>query len=169
MHEAKKVNTPSGQHFKLSSDQCSTDNEQKRLMESVPYSSGVGSLMYGMVCTRSDLSYAVSVVSRFMSIPGSTHWEALKWIMIYLKGLPDIGLLFKKRTELTQPLVGYVDSDYAGNLDTRKSVTGLIFTLYGTDISWKASLQSVVALSTTEAKYIALTEGVKDAMWLRGF
>lgn len=67
-----------------------------------------------------------------------------------------------------QPVEGFVDSDYAGNLDTRKSLTGFVFTFFGTSISWKTILQSVVALSTTEAEYIAVTEAIKEALWLKG-
>ena len=63
--------------------------------------------------------------------------------------------------------MGYVDADYAGDLDKRRSLTRYVFTLFGCTVSWKAQLQSVVALSTTEAEYIAATEGVKEAMWLK--
>lgn len=62
----------------------------------------------------------------------------------------------------------YVDSDIVGSLDTRKSITGYIFTLYGAVVSWKGNLQSVVALSTTKAKYITLAEAVKELLRLRG-
>lgn len=63
---------------------------------------------------------------------------------------------------------GFVDFDYAGCLDTRKSLTGYIFTAFGTTINWKANLPKVVALSTTEAEYMALTEAVKEAFWHEG-
>jgi len=68
----------------------------------------------------------------------------------------------------TDNVVGYVDSNYAGDLDRRRSLSGYIFTLCNSVISWKATLQSIVALSTTEAEYILVTEGVKEAIWLRG-
>ncbi|KAL5543222.1 hypothetical protein UlMin_010932 [Ulmus minor] len=64
--------------------------------------------------------------------------------------------------------MGYVDADYAGDLDKRRSLTGYVFTLFGCTVSWKAQLQPVVAFSTTETEYIAATEGVKEAMWLKG-
>ena len=64
--------------------------------------------------------------------------------------------------------MGYVDADYAGDLDKRRSLTGYVFTLFGCTVSWKAQLQPVVVLSTIEAKYIAAMEGVKEAMWLKG-
>ncbi|RVW64151.1 Retrovirus-related Pol polyprotein from transposon TNT 1-94 [Vitis vinifera] len=114
----------------------STD-EEVEYMKSVPYSSMVGSLMYAMVCTRPDLAFAVSVVSRFMSNPGKAHWEAVKWIMRYLKGSSSVCLVY-------------------GNGDVS---SGLL----------ESSLQPTVALSTTEAEYMSLTEGVKEGMWLNGF
>lgn len=63
--------------------------------------------------------------------------------------------------------MGYVDADYSGNVDTRKSLSSYVFTLFGTAISWKSTLQSV-ALSTTQTEYVALAEGVKEALWLKG-
>ena len=79
-----------------------------------------------------------------------------------------MGLKFKTSNDLQNPLVGHVDADFAGNKNGRKSITGYVFTLFGTTVSWKASQQSVVALSTTEAEYMAITEGVKEAIWLGG-
>lgn len=169
MHKSKSVSTPLAQHLKLSVDQSPKNEIERKEMECIPYASGVGSIMYGMVCSRPDLAYAISVVSRFMANPGTCHWEALKWTMRYLKGSTGLGLLFRKQEELVCQITGYVDSDYAGNLDTRKSLTGYIFTAYGTAISWKSVLQSVVALSTTEAEFIAVTEAMKEAIWLKGF
>ena len=64
-------------------------------------------------------------------------------------------------------IAGYSDSDFAGDLDRRRSLTGYAFTLSGSAISWKATLQSTVALSTTEAEYMAVTEAVKEVIWLR--
>ncbi|MCI01408.1 aspartyl-tRNA synthetase, partial [Trifolium medium] len=65
-------------------------------------------------------------------------------------------------------LEGYVDTDYADNIDTRKSLSGFVFTLFGTTVTWKANQQSVVAILTTQAEYIALVERVKEAIWLKG-
>ena len=64
-------------------------------------------------------------------------------------------------------LVGYVDSDYAGDLDKRRSLTGYIFTISGCAVSWKVSLQATVALSTTETKYMAISEAYKEVIWLK--
>ncbi|XP_073133671.1 secreted RxLR effector protein 161-like [Henckelia pumila] len=129
------------------------------------YDSGVGSLMYGMVCSRPDLAYDMSVASRFMANPLIEHWEALKWILRYLKGAVDIGLRFEKKTNYESAVVGFVDAHFAGNTDNQKSLTRYIFTLYGTAITWKSSLQYVVALSTTKAEYIALIEAMKEVVF----
>lgn len=75
-----------------------------------------------------------------MSKPGLAHSEALKWVMRYLKGAAWIGLYFSKNAYKEEALVGYVISNYVGNIDTRKSLIGFVFTLYGTAISWKSSL-----------------------------
>ncbi|KAK9067203.1 hypothetical protein SSX86_014529 [Deinandra increscens subsp. villosa] len=135
-------------------------------MEKVPYANAVGSLMYLMVCTRPDMGYAVSLVSRYISRPGKLHWNAVKWILRYLSGTKDKGLVFGANVEDTDKVIGYVDSDFAKDLDRGRSITGYLFKVAGSLVSWKAQLQPVVALSTTEAEYIALTEGVKEALWL---
>ncbi|KAK2414734.1 secreted RxLR effector protein [Trifolium repens] len=168
MSDSKVVNTPLGHHSKLSIKQCPQSEDERKKMESTPYASGVGSIMYGMVCSRPDLSYAISVVSRFMANPGQVHWQALKWVLRYLNGSLKGGLKYKKIDPGKDALEGYVDADYAGNVDTRKSLSGFVFTLFGTAVTWKANQQSVVALSTTQAEYIALVEGVKEAIWLKG-
>ncbi|KAK1417487.1 hypothetical protein QVD17_26616 [Tagetes erecta] len=83
----KPRNTPLGNHFKLSKDQSPKSEDERAEMAKVPYASAVGSLMYAMVCTRPDIAHAVGVVSRFMSDPGREHWEAVKWLLRYLKDL----------------------------------------------------------------------------------
>ena len=97
-------------------------------MSHVPYSNAIESLMYVMVCTRPDLAYVVSIVSRFMHNPGNAHWEAVKWILRYLKGSPDLGLVFDQHRVDPGGAVGYVDADYGGDLDRRRSLSAYIFT-----------------------------------------
>lgn len=123
-------------------------------MKKVPYTSAVGCLMYAMICTRPDLAQAVSVVSKYMSNPGKAHWDALKWILRYLKGTKGLGILFERKQE-EACVAGFVDSDYAGDLDKRRSTTGYVFTCGGGPVSWRSMLQAVTALSTTEAEYMA--------------
>ncbi|RVW85369.1 Retrovirus-related Pol polyprotein from transposon TNT 1-94 [Vitis vinifera] len=165
MNEAKPVSTPLGSHFKLSKEQSPKTEEERDHMSKVPYASAIGSLMYAMVCTRPDIAHAVGVVSRFMSRPGKQHWEAVKWILRYLKGSLDTCLCF---TGASLKLQGYVDADFAGDIDSRKSTTGFVFTLGGTAISWTSNLQRLLLLSTTEAEYVAATEAGKEMIWLHG-
>jgi hypothetical protein len=167
MQDAKTVTTPLGSHFRLSADLSPHTEDEQEYMTSVPYSSAVGSIMYAMVCTRPDISQAVSVVSRYMANPGKGHWQAVKWILRYLKGTMQFGLVYNGNANTGNCVVGYSDSDFAGNLDDRRSQTGYVFTLSRSAISWKATLQPTVALSTTEAEYMAVTEVVKEAMWLQ--
>ena len=112
MTRAKSVSVPFTAHFKLSAEMSPKTDEEQKHMASVPYSSAVGSLMYAMVCTRPDISHAVSVVSRYMANPGKEHWEAVKWILRYLKGTTDLGVCFDK-AKVNNTVVGFVDSDYA--------------------------------------------------------
>jgi hypothetical protein len=110
-------------------------------MAEVPYSSVVGRIMYLMVCTRPDIAHVVSVVSRYLSCPGRVHWEAVKWILRYLKSTTNAHLEFGRSNA---KLTGYVDSDFMGDLDKRRSLTVYIFILGGCAISWKATLQSTL-------------------------
>ncbi|KAH9770424.1 hypothetical protein KPL71_012371 [Citrus sinensis] len=127
--KTKLVCTPLAPYFKLSSSSCSRSQEERNYMARVSYASVVGSLMYAMVCTRPDISQAVSMVSKYMHNPGKNHWLAVKWILRYLYGTVDVGLLFKK--DCGQQCVGYCDSDFAGDLDKRRSTTGYVFILSG--------------------------------------
>ena len=166
MEMAKPVSTPLASHMRLSVSQCPSTEEEKKDMENVPYSSAVGSLMYAMVCTRPDIAHAVSTVSRFLSRPGREHWKAVKWILRYLRGTSDMKLCFGC-DDLT--LRGFTDADMAGDVDTRKSTSGYVIIFAGGAISWQSRLQKCVALSTTEAEFIAATEAYKEMLWLKKF
>jgi ATP-binding cassette subfamily B (MDR/TAP) protein 1 len=86
MHNAKLVSTPLAAHFRLSSALCPQSDHEIEYMSRVPYSSAVGSLMCAMVCSRLDLSHALSVVSRFVVNPGKEHWRVVQWIFRNLRG-----------------------------------------------------------------------------------
>ena len=126
-----------------------------------PFSNIVGTVMYKMICTRPYIAYFVSVVSRFTSSPEREHWPALKWLMRYIAGSLKLGLQYEGRN-FTSPLSRYIDFDYGGWLDTRNSMSGYIFFALGAGMIWKPILQKVVVLSTTEAKYMAALDGMKE-------
>ena len=94
--DTKTVSTPMAPHFKLKATMSPTTVEEREYMTCVPYASAAGSLMYVMVCIRPDLSQAVSMISRYMHDPGRGHWEAVKWVLRYIKGTIDVGLVFEK-------------------------------------------------------------------------
>ena len=123
MDKAKEVSCPLAAHFKLSKKQCPSTDEMEKEMQKVPYASAVGSLMYAMVCTRPDIAQAVSTVSRFMSNPGRPHWEAVKWILRYLRGSTNMKLCFGGGEP---KLIAYSDSDLPGDVDGRKSTSGYL-------------------------------------------
>ena len=103
--------------------------EKREYMIHVPYASVVGSLMYTMVCSKSNLSQVVSMVSIYIHNPGRGHWEAVKWILRYIKDIIDISLVFKMVVMGEQECIGYVDLDYARDSDKRQSTTRYVFTL----------------------------------------
>jgi len=162
--DTKTVSTLLAPHFKLKVTMSPTTIEDHEYMTRVPYASAVGSLMYAMVCTRPDFSQAVSMISRYMHDPGKGHWEAKKWVLRYIKGIIDVGLILEKDFTGKRECIRYVDSDYAGDLDKCQSTTGYVFTLSQAPVSWRSILQFTVVLSTTEAEYIAIKEAIKEAI-----
>lgn len=133
------------------------------------YASITGSLMYVMVCTRPNITYRVSLVSIYMANPGKAHWQGLKWILRYIKGFMSKVLVYGwAMSDGEVDDKGFVEFDHVGYMDTRKYLSRYVFVMFGTTISWKASLQKVVVLSTTEAEYVALTEVVKKQCVLKG-
>ena len=136
-------------------------------MSKVLYASAVGCLMYAIVCTKPDLAHVVSTISRYMANPRREHWNAVKWIFRYLKGTAEHEILFS-RQPWTNSIIGYVDADYAGDVDDRRSTTGYLFTLLRGPICWKSTLQSIVAMSITETEYMVVAEVAKEALWLKG-
>lgn len=109
MNKAKPISTPLAPHFKLTKDQSPKTETERVYMDKVPYASCVGSLIYAMVCTRPNLAQAMSIVSRLISNPGEPHWDALKWIMRYVKGSIDIGLIYDQKMSNIDLVIGYVD------------------------------------------------------------
>jgi hypothetical protein len=128
------------------------------------YSELVGGLLYLSVCTRPDISQAVGALARYMSAPTTQHWKAATGVLRYLAGTAGYGIEFGGGDA---GLVAYSDADYAGEMDSRKSTTGYLFTLHGGAISWSSRLQQTVAVSTVEAEYMAAAGAIKEGLWLR--
>ncbi|KAL9369366.1 hypothetical protein Peur_040565 [Populus x canadensis] len=109
--------------------------------------------------------YAVSLISRYMENPKEIHLLAAKRIFRYLQGTADFGLLYKKGEH--SDLMGFTDSDYAGDQDDRKSTSGYVFMLGTGAVSWSSKKQPIVTLSTTEAEFVAAASCACQAIWLR--
>eukprot|EP00253_Pinus_taeda_P021617 PITA_21617 len=137
MQDSKPVKVPISVGVKLSVENCPKTHEKVEDMSHVPYASAVGSLMYAMVCTRPDITYAVGVLSKFMSKPGKEHWTTVKWVFRYLHGTSDYGLCYQGRQGLDRVLDirGFVDADSVGDMDQRRSTSGYVFNLFGGAIS----------------------------------
>ncbi|GJS47219.1 retrovirus-related pol polyprotein from transposon TNT 1-94 [Tanacetum coccineum] len=169
VNNGKSFKIPLDGHFKLSLKDCPVRDCDVEMMSKASYSNVIGSLMYLMVCTRPDITYAVSVVIRYLANLVKNYWEAVKWILKYLRGTANVGLVYRTNRGNHMDVTGFVDSDYAKDPDKGRSINGYAFLVHGCVISWKEMLQHVVSLSTTEAEYVALTEVVKEVFWLRGF
>jgi hypothetical protein len=169
MQECKVVKVPIPVGVKLFADQCPKTHEEEEDMSHFPYASAVGSLMYAMVCTRPDIAHVVGVLSRYMSKPGKEHWTTVKRVFRYLCGTASYGLCYEGRLGLDRvvDIHGFVDADWDGDLDRRRSTSGYVFNLFRGAISWMRKRQDVVALSNTEAEYMAATHASKEEVWLQ--
>jgi hypothetical protein len=165
MEDCHPVGTPLD--GKLTEQMGPADEQEAEEMKLVPYRQAIGCLMYLMVGTRPDLAVAVSQISRFMENPGNQHWQAVKHVLRYLRGTARWSLNYLRAEGRDVELVGYCDADWAGDEDTRKSTTGYTFMMAGASITWNCKRQPTVALSSTEAEYMAACSASKEAVWLR--
>lgn len=136
-------------------------------MSKVPYANTVKCLIYLMIYTIPNLAHISNLVSRYMSKLMKAHWEALKWVFNYLKDIDNESLLFDG-TFTSQKVMMYVDSNYTGDIDRKRSLTGYLLKFGGGLVSGQAELHHVVELSFTKAEYITASEAMKEALWLRG-
>jgi hypothetical protein len=131
-----------------------------------PYHEAVGSLMYLMVGTRPDLAYYVGVLAKYVSKPTTLQWNALTRVLRYVIHTKNLGLVYRG-TDGLHPTACYVDADWAGDRETRKSMSGFVAMMSGAAVAWCARPQEVVALSSAESEYISMCAGAKEVTWLR--
>ncbi|XP_020261941.1 uncharacterized protein LOC109837959 [Asparagus officinalis] len=153
----KPVTTPIDQKFKLGAEAGEPVDRDR-------YHRLVGRLIY-LRHTRPDISFAVSVVSRYMHDPRNGHMDAVYQILRYLKSVPGKGLIFRKNGHVS--IEGYCDSELASCADDRRSTSGYCIFIGGNLVWWKSKKQSVVARSTAEAEYRAMALGVAELLWLK--
>jgi hypothetical protein len=165
LEDLKPVSIPMDTNIRLTTAQSPSTTSEFAQMRDVPYHEAVGSLMYAALGSRPDIAFAVQTVSRFSKNPGPVHWEAVKRIFRYLKGSMEWWLTFgRSRMDLT----GFMDAD-GSMAEDRHAISGYAFLIHGGAVSWSAKRQEIVALSTTEAEYVAITHAAKEAIWLRSF
>jgi uncharacterized OsmC-like protein len=163
MSNCNSVNNPIVPGCKLVKDENGKAGDAKS------YKQIVGSLMY-LLATRPDLAFSVCLTARFMDRPTEIHFAAVKRILRYLKGTVGFGILYKssrKASSEETKLNGWTDSDYAGDLDDRKSTSGYVFMLGNAVVSWSSKKEPIVTLSTTEAEFVAAAACACQCLWLK--
>jgi hypothetical protein len=138
-------------------------------MRTVDYVGAVGALMYLAIVTRPDIAYVVGVLCRFMANPGPEHWKAAKHLLRYVAGTIDFCLLHKLDPNVPDLFCTYSNADLAGNIDTGRSTTGYVVKMGTGAVSWSSKLQSIVALSTTEAEFVAAVSAGQESIWMSQF
>ena len=133
----------------------------------------VGSLMWIANQTRSDISNAVRAIARFSHNPKEVHLKAARKILEYLNATAHLGLTFRRESsledvQLEYGIETYVDADYAHKVEDRRSVSGVAVCCGGALVSWFSRTQKCVTLSTTEAEYVAMADGVKESLYVSG-
>ena len=168
MQDSKRGYLPMSHGITLSKSQCPSTKDERQRMSKIPYASAIGSIMYVMLCTRPDVSYALSITSRYQPDPDESHWIAVKNILKYLRRSKDMFLVYG-RLEDDLVVNGYTDASFQSDKDDFRSQSGYVFCLNGGPVSWKSSKQSTLADSTIEAKYIAASDAAKEAVWIKKF
>ncbi|XRB13034.1 retrovirus-related Pol polyprotein [Pseudoscourfieldia marina] len=127
----------------------------------------VGAILYAAVISRPDLSSTVRVMSHVMSKPPSNFEACKKHVLRYLSGTINRGIKYNTNSNVPLKLIGYCDASWGDNHENRRSTSGYIFFLNGGPISWASYLRTTVALSTVESEVMALTEAIKEAIYIR--
>jgi hypothetical protein len=140
----------------------STSNEMNE-MGYIPYQRGIRSLMYAATSTRPDIAFPVAILSQFMQNPGWIHWEAVKDVIRYLKGMVDLTLMLGGSDK---GLEAYADADWASQ-PHRHSMSGYTVLLHSSPVAWSAQKQTIIALSTAKAEYITLTMVMCEILYLQ--
>ncbi|KAA0060280.1 gag/pol protein [Cucumis melo var. makuwa] len=152
---------PEGYGIHLSKEQCPKTPQEVEDMRNILYASAIGSLMYVMLCTKSEICYLVEMVNRYQSNLGRDHWTAFKNILKYLKRIKDYMLMYGTKGVI---LTGYTDSNFQIDKDIRKFTSKSVFTVNGGVVVWRSVKQTCIVNSIMEAEYIAACEAAKEAL-----
>lgn len=164
LHDAKTASTPMAENALSLFDK---DEGEPQESATFPYAQLIGELLWLAINARPDIAFAVQVLSRSIKSPKECHWIAAKRIVRYLLGTQELALQYSSQSN-SKPIC-YSDADWARDPSDRKSVSGYVFILAGAAVIWKVKRQTVVALSTAEAEYIAASYATREATWVRHF
>ena len=163
---AKPVLTPMELNAQFTTQQSPSTPNQTTRMQGVPYSEAIGSILWLAVISHPDVAYVVGILSQFIQNPRTVHWEGVKRVINYLGMTRELWLTFGENKK--NLLEGYCDADWESQAH-RHSISGFAFHYGIRAISWLSKKQNIVALSSTESEYIALTHAAKEAIWLQTF
>jgi hypothetical protein len=166
LSDCRPVSTPLNPGTRLDVSLAPSTPAEVAFMRTVDYVSAVGALIYLVIVTRPDIAYAVGVLCRFMANPGPEHWKAAKHLLRYIAGTIDFCLLYKLDPNVPDLFCTFSDADLAGNVDTGHSTTGYVVKMGTGTVSWSSKLQSIVALSTTEAEFVAAVSAGQESIWM---
>ena len=138
---------------------------QATAAEITHYQSIIGSLLYLMIGTHPDIAFAVTHLSQFSTNPTKDHYRAAVHICRYLVGSQNYKLVYLQQAD--KGLVAFTNSDWAADKIRRHSVTGYFFKLANGIVSWHSHAQRTVALSSTEAEYMAISDCLCQAIWIK--
>ena len=160
-------NTPLPVGVVLDNSMTPKTDSEKMAMVDKPYRSILETVMWGQLATRPDLAFSVSLLARFQANPGLDHWNALLHVVGYIKNTIDYGLTYSRDSDISPH--AFVDADYGGCKDTRRSTSGYVFMMAGGAVAWSSKRQATVALSTVEAEYVAMSRCAQQMVWMHSW
>ena len=159
--------TPIMKVYRFNLNQCPKHDIEKEQMKNIPYALVVGSIMHVQVYNRPDIAFVVSMLGRYQSNPGMDHWRATNKVLRYLQGTKEYMLMYKRTDNLE--IIGYSNSNFAGCVDSRKSISGYIFMFAGGNVSWRSAKQTLIATSIMEAEVVSCFEATSHGVWMKSF
>ena len=171
MLDSHPYSTPMDTHenWEYQEGDIALNEEEKRTCQSA-----IGSLIYLMLGSRPDLAFSINKLAQYSANPTQRHWKGIKRILRFMKATVNAKLVLGRRhngtsgsdgyPDSSNVVEGYFDAAYMDNTNDRHSTMGYMFFVGGSPVSWMSKKQRVVALSTTEAEYLAGTEATKEAV-----
>jgi len=169
MEDCNGADTPMHEKERLSASMSPQSENEKCMMQNVPYREALGKLIYLSIATCPDISYAVGVLCRFSENPGPEHWTALKRVLRYLRQTTNYQLTYGLPGQSDEIFVMHSDADLGGNADNSRSTAGFVISIGGGAVLWSSRLQRHTSLSSTESEYTTASATGCEIVWMREF